>query len=114
MNHHASVVAITWTIRAYCVVVVLWWVARQVGLPLRRGYFIFMAAGYAVGLLMANMAVYVMGMGQVGVAIVIDGAMGAVTFCCRCAMLCCAVERSAVASRLSFFESYGECELARP
>lgn len=39
----------------------------QVGLSFKRGYFVFMAAGYAVGLLMANMAVYVMSMGQVSV-----------------------------------------------
>ena len=37
----------------------------QVGLRASRGYFVFMVAGYAVGLLMANMAVYVMAMGQV-------------------------------------------------
>ncbi|CAN0121420.1 unnamed protein product, partial [Ectocarpus sp. 6 AP-2014] len=36
----------------------------SVGLPWGKGYFVFMVAGYAVGLLMANMAVYVLAMGQ--------------------------------------------------
>lgn len=36
-------------------------------MPFKRGYFIFMAAGYSVGLLMANMAATVMGLAQVSV-----------------------------------------------
>lgn len=43
----------------------------QVGVRASRGYFIFMVAGYSVGLLMANMAVYVMAMGQVSECIFI-------------------------------------------
>jgi signal peptide peptidase-like protein 2B len=37
---------------------------RASGVPLCRGYFRLMVLGYAVGLMMANMAVYLMQMGQ--------------------------------------------------
>lgn len=37
---------------------------HSVGLPLWKGYYRLMCVGYAIGLMMANLAVYIMHMGQ--------------------------------------------------
>ncbi|CAN0017698.1 unnamed protein product [Scytosiphon promiscuus] len=52
----------------------------SVGLRLSRGYFVFMVAGYAVGLLMANMAVYVMAMGQPALLYLVPCTLGLFIF----------------------------------
>eukprot|EP00903_Cladosiphon_okamuranus_P014280 g13263.t1 len=52
----------------------------SVGLGLTKGYFIFMVAGYAVGLLMANMAVYVMAMGQPALLYLVPCTLGLFVF----------------------------------
>ncbi|CAM9516340.1 unnamed protein product [Ascophyllum nodosum] len=50
------------------------------GLRFAKGYFVFMVAGYAVGLLMANMAVYVMGMGQPALLYLVPCTLGLFAF----------------------------------
>lgn len=52
----------------------------SVGLRSSRGYFAFMVAGYAVGLLMANMAVYVMAMGQPALLYLVPCTLGLFIF----------------------------------
>ncbi|CBJ48823.1 putative growth-on protein GRO10 [Ectocarpus siliculosus] len=52
----------------------------SVGLHWGKGYFVFMVAGYAVGLLMANMAVYVMSMGQPALLYLVPCTLGLFLF----------------------------------
>eukprot|EP00752_Nemacystus_decipiens_P009947 g8870.t1 len=52
----------------------------SVGLGITKGYFVFMVAGYAVGLLMANMAVYVMAMGQPALLYLVPCTLGLFVF----------------------------------
>eukprot|EP00904_Undaria_pinnatifida_P002749 jgi/Undpi1/12475/HiC_scaffold_5.g02146.m1 len=52
----------------------------SVGLRLSRGYFVYMVAGYAVGLLLANMAVYVMAMGQPALLYLVPCTLGLFVF----------------------------------
>jgi len=64
---------------------------RSLGVPLHKGYFRLMVIGYAVGLMMANMAVYLMQMGQPALLYLVP---------CTLGVLCIAAKRDGVLTSL--------------